>query len=94
MFGMPDPVPYILETDLLDVAADLGAGVHTAADVYRMHETILAQAKRLPISKRSFGLALAEAGWVSSTKVIDDVRTRCWMITKPWERRGLKHVNG
>ena len=75
------------------MAADLGAGTFTAADLYGWYVSLLKQEGREPVTKQKFGTALKEAGWHSSTEYLNDRMTRCWMVTKPWARRGLEYLN-
>lgn len=89
----PEPLPFVEEDDLLEVAADLGPGVFPSADIYAWHARAIAQAGRKPVSPRAFGLFLRVAGWQSSINYIGGRTTRCWMINKPWARRGVVHVS-
>lgn len=85
--GKPELPPYVEENDLLDLAAEFGAGYHPSATIYGVHAELLAAVDRLPMSRRSFGLALREAGWMPVVKRKDRRMTRCWRITNPWVRR-------
>lgn len=88
---MPKPVaaPYIDESDLLDLAADLGAGYFPAAYLYDWYVSTIADKGRRPVSKKSFGMQLRASGWQSSLRTVEiGVQARCWLITKPWARRG------
>jgi hypothetical protein len=90
--GKPAPLPYVDEPDLLLLAADLGHGVFPAGDLYDWHVSAVRQAGREPVTKKRFGMALKEAGWYSSTRYQEGRMTRCWMINKPWARRGQEYV--
>jgi hypothetical protein len=90
--GRPAPLPYVDEADLLLLAGDLGAGIFSAGELYEWHALAVRQAGREPVSKKKFGLALKEAGWLDSVRYRDGKMTRCWMITKPWARRGTEYV--
>jgi hypothetical protein len=90
------PPPYVSERDLLRLASELGAGYFTAARLYDWYaETVKAEGRE-PVTKKWFGLALAEAGWQDSTQRLTDERTaaRCWLITRPWQRRGDEQERG
>jgi phage/plasmid-associated DNA primase len=90
--GKPEPLPYVDEDDLLDLAGDLGAGIFPGAEIYNWYLAFMEQAGRKPVSKTRFGLALKEAGWKPSTKYLDGRMVRCWMINKPWARRGQEKL--
>jgi hypothetical protein len=87
-----DPVlpPYVNEQDLMLLAADVGAGWKSASDLYDWYAATVRPEGREPVTKKWFGLALAEAGLTSSTRRLNDDRdtVRCWLITRPWVRRG------
>jgi len=91
--GKPDPIPYVDEDDLLLIAGDLGAGVFPAADVYNWYVSAAKQEGRKPVTKVRFGLALKEARWQSSVQYQEGRATRCWLINKPWARRGHEFVH-
>lgn len=86
--GRPDPTPYVEEADLENLAADLGAGWHTAASLYRWYVGLMTEFEREPVSQKMFGLALREARWNSSVRRMDGRPTRGWMVSRPWVRRG------
>lgn len=91
--GRPEPLPYIEEDDLLDLAADLGAGYFSSLELYEWHSRILDQeSHRKPVSRTRFGLALKEAGWSSSVRYMDRRMIRCWLINKSWARRGQEKL--
>lgn len=89
-FGRPPEPPYFDERDLSLLTADLGAGYHPAAEIYDWYVSMIAAEYRSPISKKAFGLALKEAKLQPSVRALGDDRrmTRCWLLTRPWERRG------
>jgi hypothetical protein len=91
--GKPEPLPYVDENDLLELAADLGPGVFIGADVYNWYVSLAEQSGRAPVSKKKFGMALGEAGWTSSLEYRGGRMARCWVINKPWYRRGMAHIN-
>lgn len=90
--GRPAPLPYVDEGDILLLAGDLGAGVFPAADLYGWYAQAARQDGREPVGKKKFGLALKEAGWLGSIRYRGGTMVRCWMITKPWARRGAEHI--
>jgi hypothetical protein len=92
-YGKPEPMPYVDEDDLLQVAGELGHGVFTAASLYDWYAGCVKSEGRKPVTKVRFGLALKEAGWTPSVEYRDQVMVRCWLITKPWARRGHAVVN-
>lgn len=85
-------MPYIDEDDLLLLAGDLGAGVFPAADLYDWHALAVRQGGREPVGKTKFGKALKAAGWRGMVEYRGGVMARCWLITKPWARRGAAYV--
>lgn len=85
--GKPVALPYVDVDDLLELAVELGAGYFPAADLYTWHCSQVGEKGRKPVSKKAFGSALREAKWQSSVRRIDNVNTRCWLITRGWERR-------
>jgi hypothetical protein len=91
-FGKPAPLPYVDEDDLLDLAADLGAGTFPAADIYGWHKSLVEGFGREPVTKRRFGAALREAGWNDSSEYRGGRMVRCWLITRSWNRRGLERL--
>jgi len=90
--GKPELPPYVTEEDLIFLAADLGAGWHTAAGLYDWHVRQLEGEGRKAVNKKHFGLAMREAGWKNESKWVGDGAARCWMITNPWARRGQEMV--
>jgi hypothetical protein len=90
--GRPDPLPYVDEDDLVEIAGDLQWGVFTAATIYNWYLSMMEHQGRKPVTKTRFGLALREAGWTDSTRYQDGRMVRCWMITKPWHRRGAERL--
>lgn len=93
VLGRPDPLPYIDENDLLDLAADLGVGWFPASRLYDWHRMIVVDEYRRPVvGKSKFGRALREAGWQSQPRYLDGRMVRCWFINKPWNRRGLEKL--
>lgn len=90
--GRPSPIPYVVEDDLVDLAGDLGPGIFPSSEVYDWHVSMLKDVGREPVSKKKFGTALKEAGWVGSSRYLGGKVVRCWMITKPWARRGAEKL--
>lgn len=88
VLGKPAPLPYVDEEDLLSLAVDLGHGIFPSADIYNWYVQGVTHDGREPVSKKKFGLALKEAGWHNSAEYRDGRVVRCWLINKPWERRG------
>jgi hypothetical protein len=87
--GKPRPAPYVDEDDLLSLAADMGAGYFSAGHLYEWYTSTIKNDGRLPVSKKAFGVALRTAGWLSSLRTVEPGRqARCWLINKPWARRG------
>jgi len=86
--GKPEPLPYVDEDDLADLAVDMGAGWHTADDLYRWYTGLLTEFGRAPVTKTTFGLALKEARLTPSMRRVHGKMCRGWLLTKPWERRG------
>jgi len=86
----PEPLPYVEDRDIELLAADLGAGHFSAAELYRWYELSVIDEGRKPVSKKAFGTALKTAGLQPSTRWIGDERkaARCWLITRSWQRRG------
>lgn len=89
--GKPEPLPYVDEEDLYGLASDLSAGHFSSAEVYDWHTKLLEREGRKPVDRKTFGLALKEAGWKSSVRRIDGKPTRCWLITRGFERKALAH---
>lgn len=90
--GKPVLPPYVVEADLLTIAADRGAGAFPTGDLYDWYVMIVRAEDREPVTKKWFGCALKEAGWANSTRYLGGVMVRCWTITLPWVRRGMEHV--
>jgi hypothetical protein len=91
--GKPDPLPYVDEEDLYELASDLSVGYHSSADIYAWHVKLLERHGRKPVDRKTFGLALKEAGWKSSVRRQDGTPTRCWLITRGFERKALAFLS-
>lgn len=91
--GRPRPLPYVDEEDLLEIAGEMEFGVFASAELYRWHCSLVEDAGREPVGRTKFGRALTEAGWKSSLDYRDGRMVRCWMIPKPWARRGAEFIN-
>ena len=86
----PVALPRVDEDDLVELAADLGAGIFPAADIYNWYVSIAEDSGRRPVGKKAFGVFLKESGWQPSINYLNGKMTRCWMINKPWARRGAQ----
>jgi hypothetical protein len=83
-------MPYVEERDIVLLAADLGAGYFTASELYAWHSEMIKVEGREPVSKKAFGMALKEAGLKAVIRRTGEEGkpARCWLITRPWQRRG------
>lgn len=88
----PNAAPYIETDDLLYLAADLGPGYFSAGQLYEWHVSQLSEVDRLPVSKKRFGMTLKEHGWQNSVRQVEGRQVRCWLINKPWARRGDQYL--
>lgn len=86
--GKPKPMPYVDENDLLLLAADIGPGVFRADELHTAYSASVRDEGREPVTKRAFGSALKQAGWTPIAKYKDGQQRRCWVVSKPWVRRG------
>jgi hypothetical protein len=85
----PVALPYVDDDDLAELAVDMGAGWFTAASLYDWYVLMIEPAGRQPVSKKRFGMELAARNWHSSLRTVDARKqARCWLVNKPWVRRG------
>lgn len=91
--GKPDPLPYVDVEDIYALASDLSVGYWPSADIYVWHVKLLAKEGRKPVDRKTFGLALKEVGWKSSVRRMEGKPTRCWLITRGFERKALEHFS-
>jgi hypothetical protein len=84
----PTRLAYVTEDDIALLAADLGAGYFTASQLYDWHVITARQEGRPEPSKKALGMALKEAGLKCSVRRVEGRPARCWLLTRPWERRG------
>lgn len=63
-------------------ALRLQPGSHPAGDLYEGYLELCQGSNAAPISKKAFGLSLANQGCGALTLRIDGVRRRCWQIPR------------
>ena len=85
----PAALPYVGDDDLALLAVDLGSGYFPAGDLYDWYTRAIAEEGRQPVSKKRFGMAMAAARWHPEIRTVEPGKqARCWLITRPWVRRG------
>lgn len=72
--------PRNLKALLVDMR--LQPGSHPAGDLYEGYLELCEEADAEPISKKAFGLSLANQGCTSLTKMVAGARRRYWQIPR------------
>ncbi len=85
------PTALLTPRNLKALLADMSLqpGVHVAADLYRWYVGMCDEVDAQPISKKAFGLSLANQGCTPTVKRISGKLHRCWLIPRSRFRDAL-----
>jgi hypothetical protein len=74
------PIPSVDEADMRALVEKMGDGTFLARDIYRVHCEMMAEQDREPVSKRMLGGALRKACQRQTTKSVNRVNMRAWVL--------------
>lgn len=77
-------VAKLTPNNLKALLADMGLqpGIHPAGQLYDAYTAMCDEAGAQPISKKAFGVSLANQGCTPVTRQVAGKRSRCWMIPR------------
>jgi hypothetical protein len=92
MVAVADLTKENLQAMLRDM--DAQPGWHLAADLYTWYESMAREAELTPVSRKKFGMVLAELGFRSATRRVGgQPGRRCWFLPRHAIRAAQEATN-